>query len=435
MIWWSSVETRRFWRFPLARTLIPMIEQVGGRAREAARVMARASTMSKNIALENAAHRLTEARDRILAANAADVDEAIALGISGALLDRLRLTESRVLGMASGLITVAALADPVGVVTAGFTRPNGLRLTRMRVPLGVVAVIYEARPNVTADAAGLCVKAGNAAILRGSSYALRSNLAIAQVMSGALGHADLPPDAVQVLQDTSREAVSALMRARGLVDLLVPRGGPQLIAAIEAEATVPYVIDGAGNCHVYVDSAADLDIAAEIVLNSKTSRPGVCNAAEKLLVHRDVAEEFLPRVTKMLAAAGVELRGDDEARSIVEEMSPATPDDWATEYLDLVMAIKVVDSGDAAIEHIRRYGSGHTEAIVTRDIASADAFVAGTESAVVMVNASTRFTDGEEFGFGGEIGISTQKLHVRGPMGLEALTSERWVVRGEGQTR
>jgi glutamate-5-semialdehyde dehydrogenase len=412
-----------------------MIEQLGIRAREAARSMARASTLVKNAALESAAHGLEQAGDQILAANTADVEEATALGISGALLDRLRLTENRIQGMAGGLAAVAALPDPVGSVTAGFTRPNGLRLTRTRVPLGVVAVIYEARPNVTADAAGLCLKAGNAAILRGSSYALRSNLAIANVISESLREADLPPEAVQVLEDTSREAARNLMQAKGLVDLLVPRGGPQLIAAIEADATVPYVIDGAGNCHVYVDAAADLDMAAEIVLNSKTSRPGVCNAAEKLLVHREVAEEFLPRVAKMLTAAGVELRGDDQSRTIVEEIGPVTPEDWAVEYLDLIMAVRVVEDAQGALDHIRQFGTGHTEAIVTRDIATANAFVAGTESAVVMVNASTRFTDGEEFGFGGEIGISTQKLHVRGPMGLEALTTERWVVRGEGHIR
>jgi glutamate-5-semialdehyde dehydrogenase len=412
-----------------------MMDQLGSQAREAARSMARASTLAKNTALELAAEGLARFADRILAANSADLADATALGISGALLDRLRLSPARLQAMSGGLAAVASLADPVGEVTAGFTRPNGLQMTRTRVPLGVIAVIYEARPNVTADAAGLCLKAGNAVILRGSSYALRSNLAIAEVISEALTQSDLPPAAVQVLKETSREAARELMQAKGMVDLLVPRGGPQLIAAIEAHATVPYVIDGAGNCHVYVDAAADLDMAAEIVLNSKTSRPGVCNAAEKLLVHRDIAEEFLPRVAKILIAAGVELRGDDESRAIVEEIAPATPEDWAIEYLDLVMAVRVVGDTDAALEHIRLFGSGHTEAIVTRDIAAADAFVAGTESAVVMVNASTRFTDGEEFGFGGEIGISTQKLHVRGPMGLQALTAERWVVRGQGHTR
>jgi glutamate-5-semialdehyde dehydrogenase len=412
-----------------------MIEELGSQARKAAQVMARASALAKNAALTRAAHGLLADQDRILKANSGDMDQAVREGVSGALLDRLRLTEARLTSMASGLSVVAGLPDPVGQVTAGFTRPNGLRMTRTRVPLGVVAVIYEARPNVTADAAGLCLKAGNAALLRGSSFALRSNLAIGRVIRDSLEQSDLPADAVQVVEDSSREGARALMQATEWVDLLVPRGGPQLIAAIEAEATVPYVIDGAGNCHIFVDASADLDMAADIVLNSKISRPGVCNAAEKLLVHRDIAEEFLPRVAKMLTSAGVELRGDEAARSIVDEIARASDQDWSTEYLDLIMAVKVVDGAQAALDHIRRYGSGHTEAIVTADLAAAEAFIAQTDSAVVMVNASTRFTDGEEFGFGGEIGISTQKLHVRGPMGLESLTSERWVVRGEGQVR
>jgi glutamate-5-semialdehyde dehydrogenase len=412
-----------------------MIEELGSQARKAAQVMARASALAKNAALTKAAHGLLADQDRILKANSGDMDQAVREGISGALLDRLRLTEARLTSMASGLSVVAGLPDPVGQITAGFTRPNGLRMTRTRVPLGVVAVIYEARPNVTADAAGLCLKAGNAALLRGSSFALRSNLAIGRVIRDSLEQSDLPADAVQVVEDSSREGARALMQATEWVDLLVPRGGPQLIAAIEAEATVPYVIDGAGNCHIFVDASADLDMAADIVLNSKISRPGVCNAAEKLLVHRDIAEEFLPRVAKMLTSAGVELRGDEAARSIVDEIARASDQDWSTEYLDLIMAVKVVDGAQAALDHIRRYGSGHTEAIVTADLAAAEAFIAQTDSAVVMVNASTRFTDGEEFGFGGEIGISTQKLHVRGPMGLESLTSERWVVRGEGQVR
>ena len=412
-----------------------MIEELGSQARKAAQVMARASALAKNAALTKAAHGLLADQDRILKANSGDMDQAVREGISGALLDRLRLTEARLTSMASGLSIVAGLPDPVGQITAGFTRPNGLRMTRTRVPLGVVAVIYEARPNVTADAAGLCLKAGNAALLRGSSFALRSNLAIGRVIRDSLEQSDLPADAVQVVEDSSREGARALMQATEWVDLLVPRGGRQLIAAIEAEATVPYVIDGAGNCHIFVDASADLDMAADIVLNSKISRPGVCNAAEKLLVHRDIAEEFLPRVAKMLTSAGVELRGDEAARSIVDEIARASDQDWSTEYLDLIMAVKIVDGAQAALDHIRRYGSGHTEAIVTADLAAAEAFIAQTDSAVVMVNASTRFTDGEEFGFGGEIGISTQKLHVRGPMGLESLTSERWVVRGEGQVR
>ena len=411
------------------------IDQIGSRAKVAALELARTTTSAKNQALGGAAEGLEAATSDLIEANKADLAQAEAEGISGALLDRLRLTPQRVAGMAAGLRQVSGLADPVGEVTEGFTRPNGLRMTRVRVPLGVVAVIYEARPNVTADAAALCLKSGNAALLRGSSYALRSNLAIGTVIRSAISAAGLPADAVQVVEDTSRAGAKALMQAKKWVDLLVPRGGPNLIAAIEADATVPFVIDGAGNCHVYIDATANLEMAADIVINSKTHRPGVCNAAEKLLVHRSVASEFLPRVSKLLLDAGVELRGDDASRQLVEAMSPASPDDWPTEYLDLIMAVRVVDSIDEALAHIRRYGSGHTEAIVTEDVTAADKFVDETESAVVTVNASTRFTDGEEFGFGAEIGISTQKLHVRGPMGLRALTSERWVVRGQGQVR
>jgi glutamate-5-semialdehyde dehydrogenase len=303
------------------------------------------------------------------------------------------------------------------------------------VPLGVVAVIYEARPNVTADAAGLCFKSGNAALLRGSSYTLRSNNAIADVLRSVLADRGLPMDAIQLVQDTSRSAATALMQAKQWVDLLVPRGGPNLIAAIEENATVPYVIDGAGNCHVYVDASADLEMAADIVFNAKTQRPGVCNAAEKLVVHEDVAREFLPVIGKRLLEHGVELRGDAGALAILDGIREATTSDWPTEYVDLIMAIKVVPSLDAAIDHVREYSSGHTEAIVTSDLESADRFVRETDSAVVMVNASTRFTDGEEFGFGAEIGISTQKLHVRGPMGLEALTTEKYILHGKGQIR
>jgi glutamate-5-semialdehyde dehydrogenase len=411
------------------------IDEVGARAKAAALHLARATTSAKNRALLDAADGIEVSGSDLIEANRADIAQAEAEGISGALLDRLRLTPQRVSGMAAGLRQVAGLPDPVGGITEGFTRPNGLRMTRVRAPLGVVAVIYEARPNVTADAAALCLKSGNAAILRGSSFALRSNLAIAGVIRTAVARAGLPLDSVQVVEDTSRAGAKALMQAKEWVDLLVPRGGPNLIAAIEADATVPFVIDGAGNCHVYIDAAANLEMAADIVLNSKTHRPGVCNAAEKLLVHRSVATEFLPSVSKLLLDAGVELRGDDASRQLVESMSPASDSDWPTEYLDLTMAVRVVDSIDEALAHIRRYGSGHTEAIVTEDLTAATRFVDETESAVVTVNASTRFTDGEEFGFGAEIGISTQKLHVRGPMGLSALTSERWVVRGQGQVR
>jgi glutamate-5-semialdehyde dehydrogenase len=411
------------------------MDQIGSRAKAAGLELAHATTEFKNRALLDAARRIDEAASELIEANTSDLAQAETEGISGALLDRLRLTEARVAGMASGLRQVAALPDPVGVVTEGFTRPNGLRMTRIRVPLGVVAVIYEARPNVTADAAALCLKSGNAALLRGSSYALASNRAIGNVIRAAIADSGLPADAIQIVEDTSRAGAKALMQAKEWVDLLVPRGGPNLIAAIEADATVPYVIDGAGNCHVYVDAAANLEMAADIVVNSKTHRPGVCNAAEKLLVHRSVATDFLPKVSKLLLDAGVELRGDEASRKLVEGMGPASEGDWPTEYLDLIMAVRVVDSLDEALDHIRRFGSGHTEAIVTDDLRTADRFVEETDSAVVNVNASTRFTDGEEFGFGAEIGISTQKLHVRGPMGLEALTSERWVVRGQGQVR
>lgn len=412
-----------------------MIQAIGEAARAASRKQALAPTSLKNAALERAAIGLETESERLIETNKGDIDEATAQGIGGALLDRLRLGPARINAMASGLRQVAALPDPVGQVTAGFVRPNGLRMTRFRAPLGVVAVIFEARPNVTADAAGLALKAGNAVVLRGSSYALQSNLAIGQILRRAQVEAGLEANAVQVLSDASREAARALMQAKEWIDLLVPRGGPKLIAAIEAEATVPYVIDGAGNCHIYVDASADLDMAAEIVVNSKVSRPGVCNAAEKLLVHQAVAADFLPRVTKLLVDAGVELRGDDAARAHVEMMGKAALDDWSTEYLDLVMAVKVVGSVDEAIGHVREFGSGHTEAIVTRDLDAADRFVSELDSAVVMVNAATRFTDGEEFGYGAEIGISTQKLHVRGPMGLDALTCERWVVHGSGQIR
>ncbi len=412
-----------------------MIDAIGERARSAARRLARTTTESKNAALLAMASRLEEQADAVLEANGLDVARAEKDGISKALLDRLRLDRARLAAMAAGLRSVAALPDPVGEVTAGWRLANGLEVSRIRVPLGVVAVIYEARPNVTVDAAGLCLKSGNAALLRGSSTALRSNLAIGEALRAGLADADIPEDAVQVIEDTSRQGARELLRAKRWVDLLVPRGGPGLLAQIEAEATVPVVVDGAGNCHVYVDAAADLDQAVSVVVNAKTHRPGVCNAAEKLLVHQSVAAEFLPRVAKELGDAGVELRGDAGAREILPEILPATDEDWDTEYLDLVMAVRVVPDLDTAVEHVLAHGTGHTEAIVTQDIAAADAFVGRTDSAVVMVNASTRFTDGEQFGFGAEIGISTQKLHVRGPMGLSALTTERYVVRGEGQVR
>lgn len=412
-----------------------MLEKIGRQAKEAARVVATASTTRKNAALHAMADRLSAAGPGILAANAEDMEQARVEGVSGALLDRLLLTDARIEGMANGLRTVAGLPDPIGVITDGWRLYNGVRVQRQRAPLGVVAVIYEARPNVTADAGGLAFKAGNAAILRGSSYALRSNMAVMRALQEGLEAEELPATAIQLLEDTTREGSLALMTAREWVDLLVPRGGPGLIQAMIDNATVPYVIDGAGNCHVYVDAAADLDKALPITINAKVQRPGVCNAAETLLVHESVADDFLPVVAKALEAEGVELRGDEASRRIVPAMGEATDEDFATEFHDLIMSIGVVPSVDAAVEHVLRFGTGHTDVIVTEDYSAAQAFVAGVDSAVTMVNASSRFTDGEEFGFGAEIGISTQKLHVRGPMGLEALTCERYVLYGDGQVR
>jgi glutamate-5-semialdehyde dehydrogenase len=348
-------------------------------------------------------------------------------------LDRLRLTDARLDGMAAGLRTVAALPDPVGEVLDGWTRPNGLRIERVRVPLGVVAIIYENRPNVTSDAAGLCLKSGNAALLRGSGSALRSNLAVAGVLREAAEKVGLPEDAVLLVDDISHEAAIAVMQLTESVDCLIPRGGPDLIASIREHATVPVVIDGDGNCHVYVDAAADLDEALEIVVNAKTNRTSVCNAAESLVVHEAVADTFLPRVATALVERGVELLGDDAARQRVPGMAPATDADFGQEFLDLKLTVAVAPSLDHAIAHVNRFGTGHTEAILTRDLDSARRFTNEVDAAVVIVNASTRFTDGERFGLGAEIGISTQKLHARGPMGLRELTTYKYVVWGDGQ--
>jgi glutamate-5-semialdehyde dehydrogenase len=411
------------------------LADIGRRARAAAADLALTGAAVKDAALRSAADALEDAAAAIVEANGADVEAGMTAGLRGALIDRLTLTPARISAMAAGLRDIAALPDPVGEVIDGWRRPNGLDIRRVRVPLGVVAVIYEARPNVTSDCAGLCVKSGNAAVLRGSVTALRSNTAIVEALRPALAAAGLPEDSVQLVPDTTRDGAIELMRMREHIDLLVPRGGPALVRTMIENATVPYVIDGDGNCHVYVDAAADLDKALRIVVNAKTSRPSVCNSAEKLVVHEAVADKFLPGVCAALMEKGVELRGDDTARSLVPSMSAATDDDWGTEYLDLVMAVKVVGTIDEAIEHIRRYTSGHTEAIVTDDVTAARRFVASAPSAVVMVNASTRFTDGGEFGFGAEIGNSTQKLHARGPMGLRELTTYRTEIWGDGQVR
>jgi glutamate-5-semialdehyde dehydrogenase len=408
------------------------IADLGRRAKAASRAVAAASTEAKDTALLAAADVLVERGGEVLAANAGDVARAEEAGTSPTVIDRLRLTEARIDAMANGLRTVASLPDPVGEVTDGWVRPNGLRVERVRVPLGVVAIIYENRPNVTSDAFGLCLKAGNAAFLRGSSAAIASNVAIAGALRAGLDKAGLPEDGLVLVEDTRHEAAVEFMRLRECVDVLIPRGGPSLIRSILENATVPYVIDGDGNCHVYVDASADLDMARRIIVNAKTQRPSVCNAAETLLVHEAVATAFLPAVAPELE--GVELVGDDSARAILA-MGEATDADWASEFLALKLAVRVVPSLDAAIEHVGRYGSGHSEAIVTSDLDAADRWVREVDAAAVLVNASTRFVDGEELGFGAEIGISTQKLHARGPMGLRELTTRKFVIRGDGHIR
>ena len=404
------------------------------RARAAATELAVARAAVKDAALRAMADRLERDGEAVLAANAEDVERAQAAGTSAALVDRLRLDPTRVRGMAAGLRQVADLRDPVGEVVRGYTLPNGLELRQVRVPFGVVGVVYEARPNVTADAAGLCLKAGNAVLLRGSSSALASNGAVVAVLRAALVEAGLPADVVQLVRG-GHEAVKDLMTARGLVDLLIPRGGADLIRSVVGESTVPVIETGVGNCHVYVDADADLDMALAILLNAKVSRPSVCNAAETVLVHAAVADAFLPRALGALRAAGVTVHGDPRVAAYDTHVQPATEEDFATEYLSLDLAAAVVDSLDDAVAHIRRFGSGHTEAIVTRSQPAARRFTAQVDAAAVVVNASTRFTDGGEFGFGAEIGISTQKLHARGPLGLPELTSTKYVLTGDGQVR
>jgi glutamate-5-semialdehyde dehydrogenase len=411
------------------------LQELGTRAKAASRVLARTSSAERDAGLLAGADGLEMEVAAILEANVTDVERAEAAATSPTVIDRLRLSPGRIEAMAAGLRQVAALADPVGEFLDGWRRPNGLRIHRVRVPLGVVGIIYENRPNVTSDAAGLCLKSGNAAFLRGSSAAISSNTEIARVLRQAFAKAGLPEDALVLVEDTTRESATDFMRLRGLIDCLIPRGGPSLIAAILEHATVPYVIDGDGNCHVYVDASADLDQALAIVVNAKTQRPSVCNAAESLLVHQAVAEQFLPAAAAALTS--VELVGDARAVQIVgpSRMSAATDEDFSHEFLDLKLSVAVVNDLDQAIDHIARHGSGHTEAIITRDLASAERFTAEVDAAAVVVNASTRFTDGEQFGFGAEIGISTQKLHARGPMGLRELTTYKYVVHGDGQIR
>lgn len=411
------------------------MQTLGTQARTAARVMSRAQAGTKNDALLAIADELERALDAVLAANAKDLANGRDSGLDAALLDRLELNRERVMAMADGLRQIAALPDPVGAVRDLAYRPSGIQIGRMRVPLGVVGIIYESRPNVTADAAGLCLKSGNAAILRGGSEAQHSNAAIAACIRAGLKQAGLPEAAVQVVETTDRAAVGELIRMNDCVDVLVPRGGKSLIERISGEATVPVIKHLDGVCHVYVDDRADKDMALKIALNAKTHRYGVCNAAETLLIAADVAADILPELAARYRAAGVELRGCERARALVPDMAQASEADWGEEYLAPILAVRIVDGLDQALDHIDTYSSQHTEAIITEDYARARRFLREVDSSSVMVNASTRFADGFEYGLGAEIGISTDKLHARGPVGLEGLTSEKFIVFGDGQIR
>lgn len=412
-----------------------VLEQMGQKAKEAARVLAVAGA-KKDAALYKMAEAIETHEAEILAANEADLRAARESGMRESLLDRLALSGARIRGMAQGVRDVAAQEDPVGQVVSGFIRPNGLQIQRVRVPLGVAGIIYEARPNVTADAAALCLKAGNAVILRGGKEAIHSNTAIAEVMRHAVEEADLPADCIQLVQDTTRASSVEMMGLTDYLDVLIPRGGAGLIRSVVENSHVPVIQTGVGNCHIYVDASADIEMAANIIFNAKTSRPSVCNAMEKLLIHKDVAEQALPIIKARLDEKKVELRGCARTQEILGAcVIPAEEEDWDREYLDYVLAIKVVDSLDDAIAHIAKYSSGHSEAIITNDYRNARTFTAQVDSAAVYVNASTRFTDGGEFGCGAEIGISTQKLHARGPMGVRELTSTKFIITGDGQIR
>ena len=409
------------------------MQDLGERASEASKVLATASTDDKNETLRTAADCLVAATQEVLDANLRDVRRAEASQTSETVIDRLRLDAGRVEAMAEGLRKLIHLPDPAGKIVESWTRPNGLQIEKVQVPLGVVAIIYENRPNVTSDAFGLCLKSGNVAFLRGSSAAIDSNIAIARALREGIAKAGLPEDCLVLVTDTSHRTAIEFMQLRDHIDCLIPRGGPSLINSILENATVPYVIDGDGNCHVYVDIDADLALAESVVVNAKMQRPSVCNAAESLVVHADIAAEFLPRIAGALES--VELVGDKRASRLVSAIAPADDHDWSTEYLDLKMSVRVVDDLDAAIEHINENSTGHSEAIITRDMSSAQEFTSRVDAAAVLVNTSTRFVDGEEFGFGAEIGISTQKLHARGPMGLEQLTTTKYIVNGQGQIR
>jgi len=414
---------------------IEEVEDKGRAAKAAARTLATAGTNAKNAALTTMADALGTSQEAILEANGRDIAGAKERGLTPHLIERLTLTPKRIGEMQTGLRQVAALPDPIGAVLTGWRRPNGLQITKTRVPLGVIGIIYESRPNVTVDAAALCLKSGNAALLRGGSEAIHSNIALTRVLQDALETVGLPRECVQLIESTDRAAARRLMTLNESVDCLIPRGGASLIKTVVETATVPVIETGTGNCHVYVDKDADLAMAAEIVLNAKVQRPSVCNSAETLLVHEAIAPAFLPLVGQRLQEADVEVRGDERTRAILPEATEAAEQDWHEEFNALILAVRVVDSLEDALNHINTYGTRHSEAIITENYAAAQAFTDGVDCAAVYVNASTRFTDGFEFGFGAEIGISNQKLHARGPMGLEELTTYKYVVRGQGQVR
>ncbi|EDQ95271.1 glutamate-5-semialdehyde dehydrogenase [Intestinibacter bartlettii DSM 16795] len=408
---------------------------MGQKAKEASYELGVASPGQKNEALTFMAEELIKAKEEIIKANEIDRQNAIKKGITDALLDRLSLDDSRIEAMAQGLLDIVKLQDPVGEVTNMWQMPNGLQIGQKRVPIGVLGIIYESRPNVTSDAAGLCLKSGNAVILRGASDAINSNKAVAKALVAGIKRSGLPQDCVQLLEDTSRETAREMMRLNNYIDVLIPRGGAGLIKSVVQNATVPVIETGTGNCHIFVDETADLEMAKAIVLNAKVQRPGVCNAAEKLLVHESIANEFLPTIVKALRENGVEVRGCDKAQAIVDDIKVIEEPEWHQEYLDLIIAVKVVKDVDEAIKHINKYNTGHSESIVTESYKNSQKFLQRVDAAAVYVNASTRFTDGGEFGFGGEIGISTQKLHARGPMGLKELTTSKYIIFGDGQIR
>jgi len=411
------------------------LDLMGEKAKKASYKLSVLSSTEKNHALQKIAARLLEKGDEILKANALDIENAKEKGITGALIDRLTLNSERIKAMAEGVEQIVSLPDPVGEVVSMWRRPNGLQIGQQRVPIGVIGIIYEARPNVTVDAAALCLKSGNAVILRGGSEAINSNKAIVSIIKGALDEAQMPDGAVQLVEDTSRETVNEMMKLNKYIDVLIPRGGAGLIQSVVQNSTIPVIATGEGNCHVYVDGDADLEMGERIIVNAKTQRPGVCNAAETLLVDEAIAERFIPRALKTLRDLNVEIRGCKRTLELFSDAKPATEEDWSTEYLGYILAVKVVKGIDEAIEHINRYGTHHSEAIVTENYSKAQRFLREVDASAVYVNASTRFTDGFEFGFGAEIGISNQKLHARGPMGLKELTTTKYIIYGSGQIR